>query len=284
MNYFNKEINKIGILFAMAGVLLSCDFEYELPEAGSIPDNTPPEANFEVSQSTENFLTFNFSNQSRSATKYKWDFGDGNTSENADGINTYPEEGSYTVTLEASDNLGEASVFSQTVEVVEPEAPEAIIPPILEAGFEDNTLPDGTGDGRDSWRISGGKIFGVTSSPVRTGSQGAKFDAGDPRVAYQALTVTPNTDYILTIYYTMKTSPGGGEIRLAVLGNAIDDASEAEDTIIASVTGNNQDAASEFVPLTLVFNSGATDTIAIWMDSNNVAEARVDDVSITLGE
>src|SRR5690606_12656540 len=109
---------------------------------------------------------------------YLWDFGDGNTSSSLDAVNTFPGEGTYTVTLKASDALGAESTFSMTIEVVEPEAPEAIVPFIREAGFEDNSpgseeCGNGNMDGRDCWRISGGTIFGITSSPVRSGSQGA---------------------------------------------------------------------------------------------------------------
>jgi|26BtaG_2_1085354.scaffolds.fasta_scaffold00230_10 PKD repeat protein len=289
-----RQVLGLAAFISVIAVFISCDpalsaFEFDLPEAGSIADATPPTANFSATQSSIDYRMYNFSNLSVSATTYFWDFGDGNTSSSLDAVNTFPGEGTYTVTLKASDALGVESIFSMTVDVVEPEAPEAIVPFIREAGFEDNSpgseeCGNGNMDGRDCWRISGGTIFGITSSPVRSGSQGAKFDAGSNRVAYQALTVTPNTDYIVTIYYTIKTSPLGSAMRLAILGNAISHASEAEDAIIASAIGDNQDDANEYLPLVLSFNSGATDTIAIWIDSNNVAESRIDDVSIMLAE
>lgn len=281
------KYNKLSLL-TLLGVFLiaiiSCDFEYDLPEANSIADQTPPQADFQSAQGVgvaEEWKDYTFSNLSTSATTYLWDFGDGNTSTSVDAMNTYPGEGTFTVTLTASDNLGVTSVVSKTIEIVEPDAPSAIIPVIGEAGFEDGDTTCGTAaDGRDCWRISGGTIFGITSSPVNSGSQGAKFDAGSNRVGYQALTVSPNTDYTVTIYYTIKTAPTGSAMRLAILGNAISNASEAEAAIIASVTGNDQSDANTYVPLSVTFNSGASNTIAIWIDSNNVAESRVDDVSI----
>ena len=281
------KYNKLSLL-TLLGVFLiaiiSCDFEYDLPEANSIADQTPPQADFQSAQGVgvaEEWKDYTFSNLSTSATTYLWDFGDGNTSTSVDAMNTYPGEGTFTVTLTASDNLGVTSVVSKTIEIVEPDAPSAIIPVIGEAGFEDGDDSCGTAaDGRDCWRISGGTIFGITSSPVNSGSQGAKFDAGSNRVGYQALTVSPNTDYTVTIYYTIKIAPTGSAMRLAILGNAISNASEAEAAIIASVTGNDQSNANTYVPLSVTFNSGASNTIAIWIDSNNVAESRVDDVSI----
>ena len=281
------KYNKLSLL-TLLGVFLiaiiSCDFEYDLQEANSIADQTPPQADFQSAQGVgvaEEWKDYTFSNLSTSATTYLWDFGDGNTSTSVDAMNTYPGEGTFTVTLTASDNLGVTSVVSKTIEIVEPDAPSAIIPVIGEAGFEDGDDSCGTAaDGRDCWRISGGTIFGITSSPVNSGSQGAKFDAGSNRVGYQALTVSPNTDYTVTIYYTIKIAPTGSAMRLAILGNAISNASEAEAAIIASVTGNDQSDANTYVPLSVTFNSGASNTIAIWIDSNNVAESRVDDVSI----
>ena len=279
-------IYKIAFLVVLIlSMSLSCD-KYELPETGSIADKTLPTADFRYAQGSgpgEAWKTYTFSNLSTSATTYFWDFGDGNTSVVLDAVNTYPAEGTYVVTLTATDNLGIESTTVQTIEVVEPEAPTAILPVIHEAGFEDGDDSCGTAaDGRDCWRISGGTIFGITSSPVRSGSQGAKFDAGSNRVAYQELTVSPNTDYTFTMYYTIKTSPVGSQMRLAVLGNAISNASGAEAAIFASASGNDQNDANTFVPLTLSFNTGARSTIAIWIDSNNVAESRVDDVSIAL--
>jgi len=300
MKFNNKLINNFrptfGLLNFLAVIVLfiSCDpslsaYEFDLPEAGSIADATPPVANFSATQSAVDYRVYNFANLSVSATTYEWDFGDGKTISTVDAENTFPGEGTYTVSLKATDKLGVEDTFTQTFEVVEPEAPAAIVPVIKEDSFEDNSpgsedCGSGNMDGRDCWRISGGTIFGITSSPVKSGPQGAKFDAGSDRVAYQALTVTPNTDYIVTMYYTIKTSPSGSAMRLAILGNAISEASEAEAAIIASIIGDNQNDANEYIPLVLTFNSGPTDTIAIWIDSNNIAESRVDDVSIILAE
>ena len=288
LNYKNILKKGLGLLSSiiLLASISSCE-QFELPESGSIPDLTPPNADFSVSVSDSDYLAYTFTNISKSATDYVWNFGDGNSSTNLNGANTYADEGTYTVSLTATDKLGVVSTASKTIEVVKPPVPAFLLPNISEAGFEDGSdIADcGTAaDGRDCWRISGGKIFGITSSPVRTGTQAAKFDAGDPRVAYQALTVSRNVDYVVTIWYTMKTSPAGGAVRLAILGNSISNASEAEAAIIASTTGTNQVDANAYVELRLEFNSGNSDTIAIWIDSNNLAEARVDDVSIAFND
>ena len=283
-----KLINKASLLFYLllaSFSLSSCDFEYDLPEAGSKADLTPPEANFNFTQGqgpNEEWKNYNFGNLSTSATGYFWDFGDGNSSTEKDGVNTYPGEGTYVVSLTATDNLGATNTYSQTINVLEPEAPAGILPVIHEAGFEDGDTSCGTAaDGRDCWRISGGAIFGITASPVRTGSQGAKFDAGSNRVAYQELTVSANTSYTITMFYTIKTSPVGSAMRLAVC-DPITNASEISDAIFESTTGNDQSDANTYTALSLTFNTGARTTIGIWIDSNNISESRVDDVSIVL--
>ncbi|MGY5355757.1 PKD domain-containing protein [Wenyingzhuangia sp. IMCC45467] len=278
-----KYITKVLTVFILSTTFIACT--EDLPEAGSKADETPPTSGFSAEEQSGDYLTYLFTNTSSSATDYVWDFGDptsgtDNTSTEENPSHTYSAEGEYTVSLTASDKLGVESTYSTTIDIVMPTGPTVFVPTILEAGFEDGDLAGGTGDGRDSWRISGGKIFGITSSPVRSGSQGAKFDAGDPRVAYQEIDVTPNADYILSLYYTMKTSPSGGELRLAVLGNTITDAADAEAAIIASVVGTDQSSASDYVEMTLEFNPGAANKVAIWVDSNNIAEARIDDVSI----
>ena len=78
-------------LFTLLFTTFSCVEELELPEEGSIPDLTPPSANFSAVES-ENFLVYTFSNTSKSATDYVWDFGDGGTSTDKN-YHEFPGEG-----------------------------------------------------------------------------------------------------------------------------------------------------------------------------------------------
>ena len=265
-------------LFLVA-MVYSCE-ENILPEEGSIEDLTLPEANFDFSESNNDYLTYSFSNLSSSATDFIWDFGDGNTSTENEPEHTFSQEGDFEVSLTASDKLGVESVQTKNISVREPEGPVIFIPEILEAGFEAGTLEGGAGDGNDAWAIAGANNIGLSTSVVRTGDQAARIYMGAESVAYQELTVTPNADYRITLYYTLASAPAGGHIRLAVLGNTIEDASEAEDAIIASVLGDDQTSTFDYTKLTLLFNPGASDTVAIWLDSNNIAEGRVDDIMI----
>ncbi|NJB37690.1 PKD domain-containing protein [Croceivirga sp. JEA036] len=269
--------------YMFAGIALlglaACDFEYDIAEEASIDDLTPPSASFSASQSEVDFLQYAFANQSNSATTYAWDFGDGNTSDEIDPVNIYPAEGTYTVSLTASDALGAVSTFTMDITVVEPEEPEVITPVVLEADFEDLSLPDGTGDGRDSWRNDFGGVIQITGSPVQSGDQAAKFPSAGDRVAYQSdIAVTPNTDYVLTYYYTLKTD-NPGSITLSVIGGGISDLAELDAAKLADFVGDNQTSANDYVKVDLAFNSGANASIAILI-TNQGAEARLDNISI----
>ena len=283
MKKFNNIVRyNYGLIFgaALAVILSACDFEYPLPEAGSIPDKTPPEALFAATQSTDDFLRYDFANLSTSATMYSWNFGDGNTSSSKDAVNTFPAEGTYTVTLTVSDNLGVSDTYVVDVEVIEPEAPPAIVPVILEADFEDGTLPDGSGDGRDSWRNDFGGVIQITSSPVYKGSQASKYPSDGDRIAYQEMEVSPNTDYILTYYYTLKTD-NPGSLTVTVLGGGISDLAEVPDATLAAFEGTDQSDADTYTQVNLPFNSGANSTMAILVTNQGV-EARLDAFSIAI--
>lgn len=285
MNFNFKSANRIHYVIAICvslGLLTSCEEEV-YPEAGSIADKTPPSAAFSATQGeglNDEWKTYSFSNQSSSATDFSWDFGDGNSSTDFEPSNTYSGEGTFTVSLTASDKLGVTSTYSESITIVEPEAPSAVVPPILEASFEDNSLPDGTGDGRDSWRLSGAGVIQITSSPVYEGSQAAKFPSAGDRAAYQALEVTPNSDYTLSYYYTMKTS-GTGNITVWILPGEVTEFSQIDTSqAIASFVGTDQTSANDYVSVDLPFNTGANDKVAILITNEGV-ESRLDAMTIT---
>lgn len=66
-----------------------------------------------------NGLTVTFTNQSVGATSYLWNFGDGNTSTQANPVHTYAIGGVYTVTLTSTNNCGN-TVVTKTVVLADP--------------------------------------------------------------------------------------------------------------------------------------------------------------------
>ncbi len=259
-------------------------FEFDLPESGSKIDNEFPTANFSYASTSDDFKTIKFTNLSFEAIKFEWDFGSGNTSTEEDPLFTFPDEGTYPVKLVASDGNGETGEV--TIDVIVVEGP--FQPIIQEAGFEDNTLPDGSGDGRDSWRNNDiGGVIQITSSPVTFGDQGAKLPASQDRIGYQEITVERETNYDLTFWYTMLTGSADPFVTVSILGvtdngGTITSRADAAAATIASVTVNDDTDPTIYLEQQLSFNSGDNETVAIYF-FNGPVEARLDNFSIEVG-
>ncbi len=78
--------------------------------------NADPSAGF---TSSVNGATASFTNNSANANSYAWDFGDGNSSTENNPVHTYSADGTYTVTLTATNPCG-TSTFTQTVTIATP--------------------------------------------------------------------------------------------------------------------------------------------------------------------
>jgi len=309
----SKKILNIALLTVSALIvsisLLSCDpslstYEYDLPEANSLPDNTPPSANFSSAVSSTDHLTINFANLSSSATDFVWDFGDGNTSSAKDGQNTYADLGDYTVTLTATDKLGATDTFSKGIEVVEP---AAITPVILNGNFD---------DGQSDWKIS--SFTGGTTSPYNSSSDGsplnydgspsgasktpgAKWTSGTSagpsvssatRYAYQSLIVTPNTEYVLIYEHAIKTDvadiAGGDRVIAEILdghfSDGVDAVASSNAGPLAQSVGNVANGKGDFTILTKTFMSNDSGQIAIWIYAITNDELYIDNVKVILAE
>jgi len=262
-------------------LLVGCEsaFEFELPEENSKPDTSPPVADFSYNTNPDDFMTIDFTDLSFEATKYLWDFGGGSTSTERDPSYTFSDLGVYPVTLTASDGLNQSNTITKDVLI---EEPAKFIPAIVEWGFEDNTLPDGTGDGRDSWRNNDlGGVIQITSSPVFDGDQAAKLtaDPADLRIGYQVIPVSPESDYTLRFFYTMKAEPG--IITVSILdARELSDISEVPDAVLASVDLSDNSDPSIYVEATLEFNSGPHSEVAIFFNNDGVSESRLDNFLI----
>lgn len=284
--YTYRKAMRIFLCFSIAFLLNSCEdqFEFDLPESNSIPDTIFPAANFSYASALEDFKTIKFTNLSTEAINYEWDFGGGNTSNERDPIFTFEQgEGTYPVSLTASDGNGESGTI--TIDVMVVEGP--FQPIILEPGFEDNTLPDGSGDGRDSWRKSElGGVIQITGSPVTFGDQGAKLPSDRSRIGYQEIAVEPNTNYDLRFWYTMLDNSSDPFVTVAILGVTQFGPFESRDAAaagtIASVTVNDTDDPTAYVEQKLSFNSGENNTVAIYF-FNGPVEARLDNFTIDVG-
>jgi hypothetical protein len=96
-------------------IYVSAPGEYSLTlvsSCGTVDDSievfniAAPVANF---TNINSFYTYVFTNTSTNATSYSWDFGDGNTSTDANPLHIYAADGTYTITLTATNSCGETS-------------------------------------------------------------------------------------------------------------------------------------------------------------------------------
>ncbi|ATU08350.1 LamG-like jellyroll fold domain-containing protein [Methanohalophilus portucalensis] len=93
--------------------------------SGNGGDGDNPSADFAYSPpNPTTYETVDFTDQSSdpdgNIVGWSWDFGDGNTSTDQNPSHQYSSEGTYTVTLTVTDDDGEVSTTSKTVEVIGP--------------------------------------------------------------------------------------------------------------------------------------------------------------------
>ncbi|MGY0391380.1 PKD domain-containing protein [Bizionia sp. KMM 8389] len=297
MKHILKEILSFVLITTLFIGFQSCsDFEkYELPEAGSIPDATPPSALFEATQGEgAEFLTYSFSNLSTSATNYLWDFGDGNMSMELDAVNTFPDEGTYTVSLTASDDLGAISTYTQSIEVIEPEAPEVPNPTLVNADFDKLAKLNASDCNCSGWDNDDIGEQGESSSGNGGSDNVLKFDNNEPDHIYQEFEVVPNVDYTITVVTSFKslinnTPPMPSSLEIRVLsGNgyesgytptyyetapefpssgygytSITQVEEAANNLLTETLTNPEN--DDYFTDVFTFNSGANTSVALFM-------------------
>lgn len=289
-----------SLIFFLGLTFVSCDFEFELPEEGSIADATLPSAAFSFSQTDlEDYRVVSFSNESASATNFSWDFGTGDSSTDRDPSYTYPGEGTFTVKLSISDGNGESDEITKEISVIEPEEPDAIVPDVLNGDFA---------DGQDEWKIS--SFTDGTTSPFNSSSDGSNIDydgndtgaktagakwtmstssgvyfSSSTRFAYQAFTVSPNTSYTVEWEHAIKNdvedAEGGDRVVLQILDGHYSDGQDALNANVLSETvGNIADGKGNFTLLKTQFDSNDSGEIAIWIYGVTNEDAYVDNVKL----
>ncbi|MEM8845732.1 MAG: PKD domain-containing protein, partial [Bacteroidota bacterium] len=127
-------LNKAGILslIILAISFLGCEDD---DDANGLPEVV---AAFTQTQ-IENTGVVSFINISENADSFSWDFGDGTTSTEMDPVKTFAE-GSFTVTLTASNAAGASNTFSDELTVDLPDGPPPFDSGLLANGdFENGT-------------------------------------------------------------------------------------------------------------------------------------------------
>src|SRR5262245_24570365 len=167
-----RRILFLSFLFVFLSLLFSC------VKPQDISWNDQHEVNFTYRIVGD---TGFFTNTSNGVNSYLWDFGDGNTSTEANPINVYPGKGSYLVTLSAAD--GSTNVSAHTVVAIDKYSPVK--------------LDDGT---FDDWNSV--TFYSLTSTAAGGTARAAKVDYDANYVYFyveEATTIADNT--IFTAFF-----------------------------------------------------------------------------------
>lgn len=301
LNFINSTV-RLFICLTAALFLHSCEeaFEFELPEANSKVDTVLPTANFSYVPNANDFTTIEFKNLSFESTDFLWDFGGGNTSDEVDPVYTFPGEGTYPVTLTASDKNGASDMITINVEVIDVFV--AIMPEIINGDFT---------DGQDGWKFS--TFTGGTTNPFNASSDGSNLNydgtdngsktpgakwtmstsagvylSANTRYAYQAIVVSPNTEYILEYEYAIKNdgtiADGGNRIIAGILDGHFEDGADAVASFDAAPllvhVGDMDLGKGVFTTVQEQFTSNASGEVAILIYGVTDVDAYVDNVKV----
>ena len=240
INFFQKTTLLLlsVVMFSLVGCVGSDTFRDELPDAGSKADTAFPSASFDYTASQDDFTVINFTDLSSEANIYSWDFGGGATSTERDPSYTFAAgEGTYPVTLTASDANGETSTVTLDVIVVDE----------LVAAFQ---CVDFLCDPRTPW--GGGRgtsTFSGSSSPTPPEGNGAAKIGSSSQFLDQSIRVVAGATYEITFWYVSKTT---GSSAGALL---IEDADTGDDFLNEPVPLTSQ--ASAYVEYSVRFTVGA---------------------------
>jgi len=270
----------------ISAIFSSCE-EEKIADVGQLPDLTPPVADFAFSSTAATNLSaevselayqfYDFSENTISSTDYRWtipnnailrdidpDDGEIPTLNDKQIRVQFPVEGTFEVSLEASDKLFQSDAITKEIVVVEPVL--LVTPAVIQnPGF------DGS---RGVWRkdsfgnqYSGTGNFFRGTAEAAANMQAAKLSSG--RAIYQVVEVTPNVDYVVSYYYSMKTSdtnPGeatvtiiGGEVNTPEELQVITDANEQLGRAVGTIAEGSKNYNQEFIS----FNSGDNTTVSI---------------------
>ncbi|WP_165749653.1 PKD domain-containing protein [Cellulophaga sp. Z1A5H] len=251
-----------------------------------------------------------FANASELATSYSWDFGDGigsSTEENP--TYSYNDDGlemTYMVTLTTTNFINKTTFITKEVTVGGASGP--INPEIIHGDFnlDDSAMSNAwkiantTGNSNPFGRSSDGSCAEYDGTDDGSKTRGAKWSssqsanadgtavAGDTRYAYQAITLSPNTDYIFEYEYAIVT--GGAEtnsVVASILNGHYSDSAEAvaSNALVAHVGTESKgkfadNSCTGGTTMKLQFRSNSVGEVAIFIYAVTDKDAYVDNVKV----
>lgn len=208
VKFFRKTTLLLLSLMTTASLFVSCVgdelFRDDLPDANSIEDTVPPNADFSYASDQEDFRIVHFTNLSSEASFYSWDFGGGATSTDKDPTHVFDAGvGSYPVSLTAKDANDVSSTISIDVEVI-----DELVPIFQCPSFECSPRTPWAGDGS-----SGTSTYTTSQGPTPPdGANGAKISSSS-QFLDQTILVSPDTSYEIIFWHVSTTgAPNGGKL------------------------------------------------------------------------
>ena len=161
------------------------------------------------------------------------------------------------------------------------------------ATFTDGSTSAFNGSSDGSWTNYDGSDNGSKTRGAKwtQGTSAGPYTSSSTRYAYQPLTLTPNSDYILEFEYAIKDDeaidPVGGRRMIAVVldGHFVDgaDAAAAETSALGSHAGTIAEGKFSDTVGTLVqvpFTSNDSGEVAIWLYAVTVKDGWIDNVKV----
>lgn len=184
----------------------------------------PPSSGF---TSVVNTNSVSFTNTSSNATSYMWEFGDGGTSTEVNPSHTYTEDGTYTVTLSATNDCG-TTIYEETITIV--------TVPVAAFTFNSNV-------GCAPLVVD----FANTSSDNAT-DYFWEFEGGTPATSTEKdPVVTWNTPGTYTVTLTASNSAGGSTATASITVNGTPNAGFSTTTGgLTVITNNSSQGANSY--------------------------------------
>ena len=253
-----------------------------------------------------------FTDASELATSYSWDFGDGmGSSTDANPTYSYTDDGMekmYMVTLTTTNFLNKTTSITKEVTVGGPAGP--IDPEIIHGDFnlDDSSMSNAwkiantTGSSNPFGRSSDGSCKEYDGTDDGEKTRGAKWSSsqsanpdgtavpGNTRYAYQAVTLSPNTDYWFEYEYAIRT--GGSETNSVVAAILNGHFSDSADAVASNalVEHVGTEAKGKFrlsstdctggTTMKLRFRSNSVGEVAIFIYTVSDVDAYVDNVKV----
>ena len=267
---------------------------------------TPPTPEFDSEVNTESYLDYTFTNTSKEAASFAWNFGDGTKSTEKSPTHTYASAGNYSVVLTTTNSAG-STMVSETITVAAPSVPATFAAVILNGSIDEyddttdtpagankddnndawetdppNTLKDGVTASPYTWANSGLKGLGLKAAGIttteNTGNYALKYSSNDRR-AYQPFTVEVGVEYTISMWVRTETTT---DFNVYILNNEVQDESDlaGNSDKVFTVSGNT----NTYTEYTFTFTASTTTAVFYAVPLANIdgdSEVYLDDISIS---